>query len=201
MGWKVAGIFRGRDHPMFQRAIVCGFLFLWAVQGWAEKIPVQTIDGGGAVAAGGNIALSGAIAGHGLPGNLSGASQSATTRLAVGYYPVLSVQLPNKKNAADPIWLEEMKEELQITNSKLQIDDDKQVLRGMEGNFSMRLHLCLSVFIRGLFDFDFKSEGQRRKTTRAQDGCATRYGSLLSAGWPPRRPGPSRPTGSITRDA
>ena len=84
---------KGETSNMIQRIIFSGVFILCAIQGWADEIPVQSIDGGGAVAASGSVMLTGAIASHGLPGDLSGVSANATVQLSVGYFPVLSIQV------------------------------------------------------------------------------------------------------------
>lgn len=61
--------------------------------------------GGTASAAAGNLRLSGAIDGFGLPDGYAALSQGGTTHLEVGQLPALNAPDIPPQNAADPAWL------------------------------------------------------------------------------------------------
>lgn len=91
-----------------RRRRLMGGLFLLIVLGGglclADSLSFLRQSGGGAVASGGTVRLSGAISPYGLPLGYSGRSSSPSRGLAVGFYPALVGAL-TYRNAADPAWL------------------------------------------------------------------------------------------------
>jgi hypothetical protein len=75
-----------------------------AVAAVAERLPVDTLDGGGASAAGSAYRLSGTIGAYALPAGAPRLS-GALNQVDQGFYPAVLDELP-PKNAADPAWLE-----------------------------------------------------------------------------------------------